>query len=467
MKNRSTVTVIVILVVALALSGCGGSYTVTKKGTAEPVYTATIRNIDDDVMPIAGFMGPNNFYVKDGYKYPSTIRDDVYAKLQKAGINLIIEHQYDLANIETDAELQLALELAEKYGINYVLSDSKLLIDYDKKELASQEVFDAEVALYREYKAISGFNIKDEPVATHFDFIKTVQERFYNAVEKTDISYTTYTNLFGAGAGGFLAGDESNPITYREYVTNFAKTNPPYLMYDLYPFVGTTTNAVHHQWFETLALYLEISNTYEMPYWLWLQAGGQHPDYGNYRIPTEAELLWSINTSLALGAKGLGYFPLCLPQVFFADPYPSGLNTTNNENSLINQFGTTTPAYNHAVKAATQIQAVDEVLMKSKCMGLIANGESPSPIRGNYVLSDFRQLKSVAGGDAVVGCFDYKGGTALYVVNNSIEDKNTVSLSFDDTYGFDVTLRGKSDFVSGKNLSIKLEAGEGALITLR
>lgn len=46
-------------------------------------------------------------------------------------------------------------------------------------------------------------------------------------------------------------------------------------------------------------------------------------------------------------------------------------------------------------------------------------------------------------------------------------DKQTVRLSFDDNYGYDVVQRTQSVEVSGDEIPLTLEAGEGALVVLK
>ena len=66
-----------------------------------------------------------------------------------------------------------------------------------------------------------------------------------------------------------------------------------------------------------------------------------------------------------------------------------------------------------------------------------------------------------------MGCFDYKGGTALYVARNSIASAGTVTLHFNGNYGYDIVTRGETSFKAGESVNLYLEAGEGVLITLR
>jgi len=87
---------------------------------------------------------------------------------------------------------------------------------------------------------------------------------------------------------------------------------------------------------------------------------------------------------------------------------------------------------------------------------------------GDVILpgSSFRELSSISGDDCFVGCFDYKGGTALYCVNYSRKNKANVDLNFDNTYRYQVVQRGVSADVVGNYVPLILDAGEAALIVL-
>ena len=106
--------------------------------------------------------------------------------------------------------------------------------------------------------------------------------------------------------------------------------------------------------------------------------------------------------------------------------------------------------------------------MSSVNEGVIVHGGTPAPITGTAVLQDYRQLKKVGGDDALIGCFNYEGASAYYVVNNSItKEKAEITLTFDDSYMYDVTQRAVRRSTLGKTFTLKLAAGEGALVVLR
>lgn len=92
------------------------------------------------------------------------------------------------------------------------------------------------------------------------------------------------------------------------------------------------------------------------------------------------------------------------------------------QNGLIGADGNTNQWYDYAKKMNTHIAAVDEVLMNSVNKGIILSGSASavSAETSEYLISSgsFQALQSVTG-DCLVGCFNYQGRTALYVVNYS------------------------------------------------
>ena len=484
MKKRKVLSLVSAAVAAVfvlaGFSGCGGNgeeategnvrYTVTEKGTPEQYGSLSILGLEENEMPITGFIGPQDLYqTKTGYNLPSTITDPVYEKLSEAGVNLIIETKHDFAGITEGSAADRALKMGEKYGIQYILRDTKSSnvesADPNQAFNASAETIAQRMEdLYSRYPAISGLYVRDEPPAILFDKVGEATKAIQQAAETVGKDYVYYANLFPNTSGAQLSGDPQNPITYTEYIDEYCeKTDPIFLMYDLYPFEGLE-GTISGAWFSTLAQYRAKAEELNVPFWLWLQAGGEWPDALSKRMVTESELLWSINTALCMGAKGLGYFPLVMPPEYLT--WNGGIQNSYNA-GLINEYGTANPCYYYAVKAARQLKAVDDVLMQSKNMGVMVHGETPSPVRGEYVLKEFRQLKSVSGDACLIGCFDYQGGTALYVVNYDRNNKSNVTLNFADNYGYEVIQRAKTAEVMGKSLNLTLECGEGVLVVLK
>lgn len=463
--KKFTAFLLSVLFVAVGALGCSNGtkeeYKKTTKGTPQPVYKVHIDNIDDDVMPIAGFIGFPKNYTKNGYSFDSVIRDDVFEKLQQAGVNLVFDNSYNLNALDDDTIKML--ELGEKYGVNFVFQDRAVAInsssDPNANFVASQEEFNERMAFWDEFPAYVGLYVRDEPSLRIVDGVAETQKRVKEANRVNGRNYVTYMNLYPPASGTTLSGTGEN-LSYTDYVAAFAETEPPFMMYDLYPFAGSE-GIVNTSWYSNLNRFREAANKIGVPYFVHLQTGGEWPDAKSLRVTNEKETLWMVNSAIALGAKGICWFTLFIPPGHvqtIADPHYQG---------LINQWGTANPTYYYALKAAKQVRAIDEVIMNSASMGIMFSGSTPSPLTGTYILKEFRELKSVSGESCAVGCFDYKGGTALYLYNNSILEASDCTLNFSDNYGYDIIRRGEKDFLTGKSLTFNLEAGEGVLIVLR
>ena len=145
-----------------------------------------------------------------------------------------------------------------------------------------------------------------------------------------------------------------------------------------------------------------------------------------------------------------------------------------NKVAIIGANGNITRWYYYVKRANEQIQAIDEYLMNSASEGVIIHGTTARKnIIGDNnsyetIMSEnkFRELTGIKGDDCVVGCFDYKGGTALYVVNYSRLKKGNILLEFNNKYRYTVIQRAQTADVVGTSIPLTLDTGEGALIVL-
>ena len=457
MKKTATLSLVLTLICCMSAVSCGGGkinfdnpvegkdYKISKKTEAGEVYSWTYKDFGEGVMPIAGFIGPTSEYPYEGNLLPNRITDESYATIKDCGLNIIYGHKEDWRYAQED--IISSLTYAEKYGIKYLFYDTSV-IDISRQGLvASTEDIRTAVSKYSGYKAFGGLLGMDEPYEDKFDKIAEAQTNFRAAT--ADLDVMLYANLFPVMVLG---------SRYETYLSDFMKTNPVSLSYDMYPFEGKGTE-VHTSHFTNLELARKVAAENKKPFWVYIQGGGGWENC-NYRIPSEGELLWQVNTSLCYGAKGIQHFPYYQPPEYAQIPEEGA--------GLINMDGKKNQTWYFAQKANRQIAAIDEVLMSSVNEGVIVHGGTPAPITGTAVLQDYRQLKKVGGDDALIGCFNYEGASAYYVVNNSItKEKAEITLTFDDSYMYDVTQRAVRRSTLGKTFTLKLAAGEGALVVLR
>ena len=83
-------------------------------------------------------------------------------------------------------------------------------------------------------------------------------------------------------------------------------------------------------------------------------------------------------------------------------------------------------------------------------------------------MQNYKLLKSVDGDPSVIGCFNYKGGVALYVMNNTLTNhRGQITLNFDNNYEYEVIQRGITSGIIAESFTLTLEAGEGALVVVK
>ena len=64
----------------------------------------------------------------------------------------------------------------------------------------------------------------------------------------------------------------------------------------------------------------------------------------------------------------------------------------------------------------------------------------------------------------MIGCFNYQGKTALYVVNYDYEYAQDITLHFNEKQNVTVVYDAETSHVSAKDLTLPMQAGHGALI---
>lgn len=460
--KKVSILIFFITIFTLNFFGCNSTTNVNiaVKGTPQDYYSVKIRGINEETMPIGGFIGPNSLYEGNGYMLPSLINDSVYKKLSDCGINIIYDSKNDYAIDSSNAHN--VLDFGDKYNISYFLAASNVL-NINKNFVAETEELETLITELSSHKSFAGLYGIDEPNMTKFDSINSSWEKLSDireSINKKDLSY--YYNLLPGVSGTQMSGTNT-AVTWENYIQAYINTNPDYIMFDQYPIYGEAGN-VAADWFNVLGIFNKKAKENNLPWWAYAQAGGEWIDGGNARVVNETELNWVVNTILAFGAKGLSYFPLLQPPEWAVAMGEEDIYNC----ALINKYGATNPIYYYAQKINKQIASIDQFLMKSAQMGVIINGESLCNYKGQDLMTNYRELKSVSGDAALIGCFDYLGGTVLYVVNNSItNEKANINLNFDKNYGFKVIQRGISADIQGNTFTLTLAGGEGSLVVIK
>ena len=418
-----------------------------------------------DVMPITGYFGP---YAHKYTQFPDYITDECFQMIADSGINLIV---YSITDYASNPEaVEKYLELGEKYGVGVFVTDNQVLGKMEQETITVEEVA-KEVAKYSDRKAFCGMYLVDEPRIDYYmpgDGNRWLPKykRLAEILQK-DLDILCYNNLFP------VMNLEVMREKYERYVKECCDTlQPKVLMWDYYPFDEWREGRMD-EFFYNMDLIRKKAKEQNLPFWAYVQAGSQwnddwkHFDSKTPYYPNEPQFDWIVNTSLAFGAQGIQYFPLIQPYQFTLAESTGG---DYERNGIIGAMGNKTQWYGYAQKMNKHIAAIDEVLMNSVNKGIIVSGEQAvkdmSLTTCVIETGNFQQLKSVTG-DAMVGCFDYKGKTVLYIVNYSYECAQDITLQFECVQNMKMIQNAKESGVSGDKLTLHMEAGEGILIVIQ
>lgn len=467
MKTKKLCVIGLSGLMLLTACGCnkggGKDYVASEQRAAEDVYSLSFDIIGGkDVMPIGGWWGPyeQSAEVVNGNKLPTYNQEIYYQMFKDAGINTITVTPNDYANSKYQDPIMTSMNYAEKYRMAYFMHDTKFLTQNSSTAQLER------IKAYINHPACVGIHCKDEPLTSQFDSI-ALQYEWFDKLGFED-KYL-YTNMLPIYAARF---SPTESITFETYISSFLeKVNTPFLSTDHYPFMAENTGTDNvYMMYREISTIRKLAEEYEIPFWGFVQAGGQWADGGNEfysepYFPNEGEMTWNVNMLLAYGCKSIQYFTLIQPSYYV---YVPDDDRDFNRIGLLGAAGNKNRWYYYAQKINKQIAAIDHVLMNARNMGVIPVGSKPSAmVLEAEKLASFRELISVEGENAIIGCFDYQGKTALYAVNNSSTDKQTVKLAFDKNYGYEVIQRAVSKETGGKQLSLTLEGGEGALVVLR
>ncbi|MCQ2448589.1 MAG: dockerin type I repeat-containing protein [Clostridia bacterium] len=441
---------------------------------ADGVNATSYNNGIETEMPIGGFWGPNdqryaNSYT--GYNTPDYISDRFYKLIADCGVNLITY----TANTATPAtkrteNVKKELALAEKYGLGMFVSSNLT-------NTATADTMANCVKDFSSYNSFKGISIADEPSSATYpnpeywaswnhgrDMVNNAAlARLINGYA----NLTGYVNLLPYWSNNGTAQN------YADYLEEYCTTySPKQLSFDYYVYNRASITDCS-EYFENLGMVRQVSIDHNVPFWAFVQAGNDFRDNGDNSpsskyLPSEAQFRWNVNMSLAYGAKGIQYFPLLQPYFY------SHTGTQNDfaRNALIGADGTPTQWYDYAKSVNKNIAAVDDVLMKAESKGIIPVGTyAVRNVVGTNVLSSYNELTSVSVPaldhyGAVVGCFDYYGKTALYVVNYDINKARDITLNFDGAHTAHVISSALTDTVSGNSCTVSLEAGGAALVLI-
>ena len=472
MKPNKKHRIIGGLLVALTFTALTGCKTTT--ATMQPMETEKSSAISfdliggKDVMPIGAYYAPySSTYSYNANDLPDYISDEFYEKIADSGINLLMHSLTDYSDAPKLVEKNL--DLGAKYNIG-VLVDDKAITGQAGQEDLSMEDISTRLSKYMNHPGFAGLYVVDEPTTkyTYTLYNENHNIEMYSKLSQLlndQIGIFCYTNAFHSG------GTEKEKAVYERYIEDiYNSLHPQYLSFDRYVFDKTHKDSMRN-FFYDLEVMRKVSQKYNVPFWSYIGAGSQwNDDMERFDsetpyYPDEGQFDWSVNVALTFGAQGIEYFPLIQPHYF---AWAKSTEFDFERNGIFGAWGNKTQWYYYAQNMNKHIAAIDEVLMNSVNKGVIASGKQAVKDTAYAETAmmegtSWRELQAVEG-DALIGCFNYQGKTALYVMNYSYEYAQKVKLSFNASYDFTIVQKAETKHYTGEGITLDMYAGDGVLI---
>ncbi|MDD6478813.1 MAG: dockerin type I domain-containing protein [Oscillospiraceae bacterium] len=438
-----------------------------------PVYTNYDKysTVGKTTMPIVGFHGPvapfiyrenvgtdENPQMKD-YLTNNLITKSVYKAIADLGINMI---SY-IENSGFSGSTEENFKLAEEYGIAINL--------HYREPGASDLDFANYIGHVGNYTSFKGLHVVDEPNTLYYPSASTTERMSGFAADS--VRANKFCNLYGytnllpmyAWMGIEGATQAERNANYVKYLEEYCETyKPKMISWDHY--VYSTGDKYHY--FNNMNMVKAAAAKYNLPFWGFVQAGDDSGRMQNPTVVTESQMLWNVNTQLAYGVKGMQYFTLIQPYYFSFDATNDTVYDFN-QSGLIAANGTKTKYYSMAKKANDQIIAVDEYLMEADSKAVLAVGTNTQADTACN-LTSYGAVSSVVcdnnADGAIVGCFDYKGKQAFYIVNYDSAAAQNITLHFNNTYNLKVVSSVIDTIVSSNQYTATLGAGQAVLVVL-
>ncbi len=294
-----------------------------------------------------------NEFVIMGYSGPPPEETNLqrFQEIAESGIEVMVP-----GNGVFNAEQNLkAMDLARQVGIRIIPVDLRIFELGFAKEVSidTAKVLDV-VKDYKNHPALAGYVIMDEPGAGVFPALKEITGLF----RKADPLHEPVINLLPSYASPAQLGKED----YRGYITSFmAAVKPGLLSYDNYALREGAT--WYEPWYADLSVVREETRKAGIPYMVFILSEGIR---NGLRVPNRAEILWQINTALAYGAHGVGWFCYWTPksdQGFQPEEGMPPLIVEAHYNAMIDINGKRTEVYDFVKEANFYLKKAGKELL--------------------------------------------------------------------------------------------------------
>ena len=296
------------------------------------------------------------------------------------------------------------LDACHAEGLKAIVYDTRSA-DYDWTAVdapAARAKVEELIKEVRNHPAVYGYYLRDEPPSYFFPGLAVVSD----AVKEFHPGVWPYINLFPNYADNGQLGAES----YDAYLEKFVEVcKPTVLSYDHYAlFEG---GGIRDNYFDNLEAVRRAGLKHNLPTWNIVQVAAHF----NYREVTAADLRFQVNTTLAYGFRGIGYFK------YFTPSYG------NFRQGAVDPFGHKTATWDALQHINLQVGKLAPTLLALKSDRVYHFGGVPKGCVG----PDEASLVANAAGEFVVGDFTHTDGSRyVMAVNKNLTGSNTCGLQY-------------------------------------
>jgi len=371
--------------------------------------------------------------------------DIEYKLIADAGINLIWSERYG-----DDAMTDYKLKISEPLGLKHIMP----VWAQPQPNQALQDADDARwkaiVTKYKDYPAVIGFDMRDEPPYSDLSYYFVAREYIESQIQAEKFAIC---NLFPT----YCTDSRIGPLGYEHYLTTYLEgVKPRILSFDNYPLVKSTApdDQINptREFINNLIVIRREALKANIPFWGFIQAQG----WIDNRLPSKNEMRWLNNMHIVFGADGFSYFLWAENNYYHGAPV-TATHVPTERYDIFKQLNQELRAYDFMFVPFRQ----EGFILKN----LMANYSEVIP--ENLRKESYGHVKSiVTTGEMINGCFEADGQKALYLFNFDIARPITAKVIFDSRRKFE--LWGKGGFESGRkearSLKVSLEPGEGKFL---
>jgi len=376
-----------------------------------------------------------------------------YQEIADAGIKFLVP-----GNGTFNEEQNLrAMDLAEKSGFKIVPIDMRVLPFALKPDIdVDTAVIRQVVESYKEHPAFAGYVVRDEPNANLFPALANITQAFLNL----DSIHEPLINLFPSYGSPVQLGFED----YRSYIRSYIEiVGPRLLAYDNYALrEGVTWYEI---WYKDLKIVREESREARIPFMVFVQSQGIAE---GMRVPNRAGILWQVNTALAYGTHGVGWFSYWTPlpdQGLQQEEGAAPPLIESHYNAMIDIKGNRTEVYDHVREA--------NLYLKKAGMGLLEwDNQNVARYEAGALIEGSSPMATPSGDQAnvVIGTFAKDHTIRLVLSNANCEEGASFSLSLSPGWKTDQLFTSIAAKPAGDVNSLmewQLEPGGSAIIDLK